>query len=263
MGKDFLKIIVAHKKLEVERLKQKIPESVLRLKSESKRNIRPFFDNLKQPGEKGINIIAEIKKASPSKGDICPDLNPEKVANDYEKGGAMALSVLTDENYFKGGFDDFIMAREHTTLPMLRKDFIISTYQVYESYLLGADAILLIARILTKQELKNLLALSRELKMNALVEINSEKDFENASFAGARLIGINNRNLSSFETNLGTATTLVESLDHDQIPVAASGISKKEDIIQNLKSGINNFLIGESLAKSDNTVSFLKSLIRS
>ena len=274
MAKDFLKIIVDHKKEELEFLKKKKPETLLVLKSQIKREIRPFYETLKQPGEikpkkikpgkikpGKINIIAEIKRASPSKGDICLNLDADKMAKDYEKGGASAISVLTDQKFFKAHFDDFSIVRKATRLPMLRKDFIISSYQVYESFVLGADAILLIAKILSQEQLKDLLALTHELKMSALVEINSEKDFEKATNAGARLIGINNRNLNSFDMDISTATRLVSLFNEDQIAIAASGISGKEDINKMCKAGIFNFLIGESLVRADNTINFLKSLI--
>ncbi len=264
MKKDFLKIIVAHKKKELEFLKKKRPEHLLRMISQDKREIRPFFETLAKPEKikpDKINIIAEIKRASPSKGDICLHLDPEKMARDYEKGGACAISVLTDEKFFKGSMDDFILARKATHLPMLRKDFILSTYQVYESYILGADAILLIAKILSQKQLKDLLALTHALKMSALVEINSKKEFEKAADAGARLIGINNRNLNSFDTDITTATRLISLFNKDQVAVAASGISGKKDIDNTCKAGVFNFLIGESLVKSGNPVGFLKSLL--
>ena len=260
MSKDFLSIIVDNKKKEVETAEKIVSFEQIKKDALSRSEQRPFFKSLQ--AKDTINVIAEIKRASPSKGDIAIDLDPSDLAKKYEEGGAACLSVLTDSKYFKGSFEDFKMARNASELPMLRKDFLVSPYQVYESAILGADAVLLIARILTSEQMKDLLNLSIDLGMDALVEIHSEKDLEIANHANAKLIGINNRNLSSFETDLGTATTLVELLSENQIPVAASGITKKEDITQNLKSGINNFLIGESLAKSDDTVNFLKSLIR-
>ncbi|WP_457553097.1 indole-3-glycerol phosphate synthase TrpC [Desulfobacula sp.] len=264
MKKDFLKIMVDHKKKEVEFLKEKTPESILCIKSQNKREIRPFYETLKKPDTikpAKINIIAEIKRASPSKGDICLNLDPEKMARVYEKGGACAISVLTDEKFFKGSIDDLTLARKATHLPMLRKDFIISTYQVYESYILGADAILLIVKILSQKQLNDLLVLTHELKMSALVEINCKEEFKRATDAGARIIGINNRNLNSFDTDMTTATRLIPLFNKDQIAVAASGISCKEDIHLMHILGIFNFLIGESLVRADNKISFLKSLV--
>jgi len=259
MSKDFLSLIVENKEKEIETAQKKVSINELKTKALKGQNKRPFFDNLKKT--ETINIIAEIKRASPSKGDIAINLDPFCLAEKYEKGGAVCLSVLTDTKFFKGSFDDFTNARKATTLPMLRKDFLISPYQIYESAVLGADAILLIAKILTKEKLKELYNLSMDLGIDALVEIHSLKDLETANYANAKLIGINNRNLNSFETDLTTATTLIKALDHDQIPVAASGISQREDIDKNLKAGIQNFLIGESLARSNDTINFLKSLI--
>ncbi|MBT3311618.1 MAG: indole-3-glycerol phosphate synthase TrpC [Desulfobacterales bacterium] len=261
MVNDFLKTIVDHKKEEVANVQNLIPENRLREEAENRKNIRPFFDTLKEPGPSGINIISEIKRASPSKGDICTNLDPALLANEYEQGGAAAMSVLTDEKFFKGSPEDFITARKAVNLPMLRKDFIVSSYQIYESAALEADAVLLIVRILSKIQLKSYLSLIRELKMDALVEIHSEEDLEFAANAGARLVGINNRNLSSFETDISTSTRLVSMFEPGMIPVAASGISSKDDILKNLDAGIFNFLIGESLVRAENTKSFLKLLL--
>lgn len=261
MGKNFLSIIVDHKKQEVALAKKRISENQLMKRAAQRDNKRPFLENLKRyNGINTVNIIAEIKRASPSKGDINIGLHPEVLAQKYEQGGACALSVLTETKYFKGSFDDFKRARVASSLPMLRKDFMISSYQFYESCVLGADAVLLIARILTKTQLKDYLDLSFELKLDSLVEINSEADLKSANDANAKLIGINNRDLNSFNTDIKTAMQLSSLLDADQIAVAASGITKKEDIIKNQSSGIYNFLIGESLVRADQPIDFLKSL---
>lgn len=261
MGKDFLKIIVDHKKEEVIKAKKRLSENRLCADALLPRKRRPFLKRLEQPGPFGINIIAEIKRASPSKGLICPDLNPAIYASEYEKGGAAALSVLTDQAYFKGCVDDLKKAREATALPVLRKDFLISSYQIYESAALGADAVLLIVRILEQNQLTDYLNLCRELNIDALVEIHSENDLETATLAGARLIGINNRNLSSFETNIETSIRMASLLEPDQIAVAASGIRTREDIEKTKDSGIRNFLIGESLVRAPNSREFLRSLM--
>ena len=257
---DFLTIIVEHKKSEVEAGKKLLPESLLRNEA-IKVKRRPFMKKLSEPGPSGINIIAEIKRASPSKGFLRPDLDPAEYAAEYEKGGAAAISVLTDRDYFKGDSDDLIRAREASSLPVLRKDFIISSYQIYETSAMGADALLLIARILSKQQIKDYLALCNELAMDTLVEVHSEKDLETASDAGALLIGINNRNLSSFETDKGIALRLSRLLVPGQTAVAASGITGRRDIEKNLSSGIYNFLIGESIVRSGNPAKFIKSLM--
>ncbi|MBC2693700.1 MAG: indole-3-glycerol phosphate synthase TrpC [Desulfobacteraceae bacterium] len=261
MGKDFLEKIVKHKKQEIAEAKKLIPESQLCKDAFTSIKRRQFIKKLEKPGFSGINIIAEIKRASPSKGDICLNLNPAAYAQEYEKGGAVAISVLTDQPYFKGSIDDLKKARNASTLPVLRKDFLISSYQIYESLVVGADAVLLIVRILSQEQLHDYLELCSELKLDALVEIHSEKDLEAATRAKARLIGINNRNLSSFETNINTAIRLVSLFEPYQIAVAASGILNRDDIVKNQQAGIWNFLIGESLVKAENCQEFLRSLM--
>jgi indole-3-glycerol phosphate synthase len=261
MAKDFLEVIVKHKKEEIAAAKKLIPESQLRKDAFTSIKRRQFIKKLEKPGLSGVNIIAEIKRASPSKGAICLNLNPAAYALEYEKGGAAAISVLTDQPYFKGSLDDLKKARNASTLPVLRKDFLISSYQIYESSAIGADAVLLIARILSQEQLRDYLELCNELKLDALVEIHSEKDLEAATRAKARLIGINNRNLSSFETNIDTAIKLVSLLEPYQIAVAASGIQNRDDIVKNQQAGIWNFLIGESLVKAENCQAFLRSIM--
>lgn len=260
MVKDILSKIVEDKKQEIAAAKQHIPESFLREKAFAPRKRRPFLKKLEQPGPFGINIIAEIKRASPSKGDIRANLNPAFYADKYEKGGAAAISVLTDQPYFKGGPEDLKIAREITTIPVLRKDFLISAYQIFESAVMEADAVLLIVRILDQQQLKDYLSLCNELKMDALVEVHSEADIEKAGLAGARLIGINNRNLKSFETDIEIAIRMKSLLNNDQIAIAASGIRTLKDIEKIKDSEIWNFLIGESLVRAEHPREFLESL---
>ncbi|MDI6687388.1 MAG: indole-3-glycerol phosphate synthase TrpC [Desulfobacterales bacterium] len=261
MNKDFLTKIIADKKEEIAAAKRGLPESVVRDKAATPQKRRMFLKKLEEPGPSGINIIAEIKRASPSKGEICPDVNPAIYASEYERGGAAALSVLTDTSYFKGSIKDFKTARQAVTIPVLRKDFLISTYQIYESAMIGADAVLLIARILSPNQLKDYLNLCNEFKMDALVEIYSEKDMEVAILAGARLIGINNRDLSTFKTDINTTINLASLLNPDQVAVAASGINTREDIEKIQKAGIWNFLIGESLMRASNSRAFLMNLM--
>jgi indole-3-glycerol phosphate synthase len=260
MANDILSKIVEDKKQEIVSAKQHIPESFLREKALGSRKRRPFLKTLEQPGPLGVNIIAEIKRASPSKGVIRGDLNPAVYADEYEKGGAAALSVLTDKHHFKGCPEDLIIARKTTTLPVLRKDFLISAYQIFESAVMEADAVLLIVRILDHQQLKDYLSLCNELKMDALVEVHSEADIEKAGLAGARLIGINNRNLQSFETDIDIAIRMKSLLNNDQIAIAASGIRTRKDIEKIKDSEIWNFLIGESLVRAKYPREFLESL---
>lgn len=260
MGKDFLNQIVEDKKREIAASKLHLPERILREKSAIPRERRPFFENLLHPGPTGVNIIAEIKRASPSKGIIRRDLKAAAYAAEYEAGGAAALSVLTDQDHFKGSPDDLKNARSATRLPVLRKDFLISKYQIFESAVMEADAVLLIVRILDPNQLRDYLNLCIELRMDALVEVHSETDLEKADRAGARLIGINNRNLRSFKTDTETAIRIKSLLSSDQVAVAASGIRTREDIEKIKASGIWNVLIGESLVRAEHPRNFLKSL---
>ena len=261
MANDILQTIVAHKKSEVAAARKRIGELELRNIALQLKTKRGFMQALANSGPEQIGIIAEVKRASPSKGNINAHLNPADYAAACEKGGAVALSVLTDQAFFQGSMEDLTAARRSIRLPVLRKDFLISAYQIYESVVAGADAVLLIVRILSQQQLVNYLGLCRELGLDALVEVHTEQDLEKASIAGARLIGVNNRNLKTFETDVGTAVSMVALLEKDQIPIAASGIQSRQDIERNISAGIFNFLIGESIARAANPETFVKSLI--
>ena len=261
MTVDILTQIVARKKEEIVENRRQNPQAQLREAAENRSDIRPFYDVLKHPGSQGANIIAEIKRASPSKGPLRIDLDPATLARAYAAGGAAALSVLTDRDFFKGSPEDLMAARQAVPLPVLRKDFLINDYQVYESGAMGADAILLICRILSREQLADLLALSRSLGMEALVEIHTPDDLEMVQTSGARLVGINNRNLATFDTDIRTAMSMAQRLSTEQIPVAASGIEGIDDVQANLTQGVFNFLIGESLVRADNPAARLASLL--
>lgn len=261
MAEDFLGRIVVHKQEEVAAAQRKVPLSQLRKAAEEMPPRRGFAAALTPSLQtEKVNIIAEVKRASPSKGPIRLDLDPAKLAAAYEAGGAACLSVLTDSAFFKGSLADMVAARKATTLPVLRKEFILSDYQVYEAAAAGADAVLLIVRILSPSQLKDLLQLIQSLGMDALVEIYSEEELTHATAAGAALIGINNRNLKSFDTDIGHAMRLFARLDPNQVGVAASGIASVEDVAANLRCGVTNFLIGESLVRSEDPIAFLKAL---
>ncbi|MCP3955063.1 MAG: indole-3-glycerol phosphate synthase TrpC [Desulfobacterales bacterium] len=261
MAKDILSEIVARKLEAVERARREISLAELRTRAESAPSPRPFLKQFTGENRHTVNIIAEVKRASPSRGPICPELDPGKLAGAYAAGGAAAISVLTDAPYFQGSLADLAAARAAVDLPVLRKDFILSDYQVYESRARGADAILLIVRILPQQQLKALFQLSKSLKMDVLLEIHSESELETAMAVGARLIGINNRNLKSFETDTRTAMRLADRLGPGRVPVAASGIRGKADIAVNLAAGINSFLIGESLVREKDPAKMLQEMI--
>ena len=214
---DILSKIVEEKKEEVSMAKARVSEGDLRSAASEVSKPRAFYDTMAKPGHSGTNIIAEIKRASPSKGLMHPDLDPELCAKKYEAGGAAALSILTDGPNFRGSAEDLKTAKNAVSLPVLRKDFIISTYQIYDSKVMGADAILLITRVLSEQQLGEFLNLAHELDMAALVEVHTESDIEKANSIGAKLVGINNRNLRSFETNIQTAIKMVGFLKSSQI----------------------------------------------
>ena len=250
---DFLHRILEQKQAETARAAENVPERTLRCRAESRLRTdrRPFRETLMHPGAEGVNIIAEIKRASPSKGTIREDLDPAAYAAAYENGGAAALSVLTDSRFFHGQPHDLKRARAATALPVLRKDFILSTYQIYESADMGADAVLLIVRALPEALMKDALALCDALGLDALVEVHSEEELETATRAGARLVGINNRDLSTFRTNVRHSIRIGRHLDSGQVAVSESGIRTREDIEMLTAAGIHNFLIGESLVRAD------------
>lgn len=198
----------------------------------------------------GVAIIAEAKKASPSKGIIQPDFDPVRIAKSYKAGGAQAMSVLTDVDFFQGSIDFIPLVREAVDLPVLRKDFIIDEIQVREAHLYGADAILLIAAILDVQQMRDFRELAEELAMDVLVEVHDEQELENALRAGSKLIGINNRNLNDFTVDLNTTFRLQRLIPNDIPLVSESGISSREDIVRLREAGIAAALIGESLMRS-------------
>jgi indole-3-glycerol phosphate synthase len=209
----------------------------------------------------GVKVIAEIKRASPSKGILCESLNAARTAEIYAAAGAVAISVLTDERFFRGGTEDLIQVRAATNLPVLRKEFIISEYQVIESAALGADVILLIARILELGQLRRYLKLCQELNLEALVEVHSSEDIKKVSQTDTRLVGINNRDLRTFDTQLSRALELGKQLLPGQIPIVASGIHDVDDIRLNCQAGLKNFLIGESLVRAQSPGDRLKSYL--
>lgn len=211
---------------------------------------------------KNIQIIAEIKRASPSKGDIAPKLNPCKKAIEYKRGGADAISVLTDSRYFKGSILDYEEVKNTVELPVLRKDFIIDEYQLYESAYYFADAVLLIARILTKDELDFLYAKCLELGIVPLVEIYSDDDLNKIKDIKNSFIGINNRNLSDFTTSLDNALVMAEKVEPSNHIISLSGVNSAQDALYLYKRGIRSFLIGEYLSKDKNASEKIEEIIK-
>jgi indole-3-glycerol phosphate synthase len=205
-------------------------------------------------------IIAEVKRASPSKGDILPGLDPAAVARDYAAAGAAAISVLTDR-HFKGSLDDLRAVRGAVDLPLLRKDFIFDPYQLYEARAAGADCVLLIAAMLQEGELRSLTSLARELRMAALIEVHDATEFTLARKIDAELIGINNRDLHTFKTDIATTEALLASYDGDALIVSESGIETATDLNRLNVAGARGFLIGESLLRGGAPRATLAALI--
>ena len=206
-------------------------------------------------------VIAEIKKASPSKGVLAEEFDPPAMARAYEQGGAAALSVLTDEKHFQGSLSDLEAARAAAGLPVLRKDFTIDSYHVAEAAAHGADAILLIAAILSERELRDFRELAERYQMSALVEVHDEDELGAAAASGARIIGVNNRNLHTFEVDLGVSLRLAPKIPGNVIRVAESGIRTSEDVARLRAAGYQALLVGEHLMKSGDAASALKALL--
>jgi len=199
----------------------------------------------------GIGLIAEIKKASPSKGLIREDFNPVHLAHLYSSLPAQAISVLTDQKYFQGHIDYLRKVKRETLLPVLRKDFIIDPLQIREAWCYGADLILLIVAMLERGQMVELMAAAAELDLECLVEVHDQKELERALDGNAEIIGVNNRNLNTFEVDMNTSLNLIREMPQDIIKVAESGMSGREDIVRVEQAGFNAVLIGETLMRSD------------
>jgi len=253
-----LEEIVFYKKEELARKEKALPLNVLIDDLTGMENPRGFERCLRGGP---IAVIAEIKRASPVKGVLREDFNPLSLAATYEKYGARAISVITEERYFKGNPDYLAAVKEASWLPVLRKDFIVSEYQVYESRCLGADAVLLIASLLEETFLRHLLEIAASLGMEALVEVHHYVELQRALAAGARVIGINNRDLKSFCVNLSTTTDLVDAAPAEVLLVSESGINCRNDLLILEEAGVEAVLIGEALVRSPNPGDKLSELL--
>ena len=250
--------IVQAKKVEVKRNKEIRKIADLKAKARNAAPLKPF--DLRQ--KDAVSIISEIKRASPVKGVFKADLDPADQARKYKEGGARAISVLTDEQFFKGSVDDLRAARNAAGLPILRKDFVIDEYQLWEARVMLADAALLIVRILDKAQLRDYIALAREeLKLATLVEVHSEKELDVALDAKAPVIGINNRDLDTFKVTLETTAKLRPIIPADRVVVSESGISKRDDIVLLKNMKVDAALIGEELVKASDPTAKIKELL--
>jgi len=249
---NFLSTINNQKRLRVETAKTSVsPEVIQVIARKARESAFPHAVTHALSDDSKINIIAEFKRRSPSKGEIKPNADPEIVARGYESAGAAAVSVLTEEDYFDGSLDDLRAVRQSVSIPILRKDFIFDEYQVYESAAVGADALLLIVAALDDETLTRLRRLAEdELRMDALVEVHTRAEMDRAIISGAKLIGVNNRNLSTFEVSLEVSAQLAPVAGAGVLLVSESGIESMDDIRRLYDLGYRGFLIGESLMRS-------------
>ncbi len=247
---DILNTILARKAQEVAALKSRVSLAQQRARAADTDATRGFEAALRAKIAKGVSaVIAEVKKASPSKGVLRVDFNPAEIARSYEAGGAACLSVLTDVDFFQGSDAYMQAARAACALPVLRKDFIIDAYQIYEARALGADCVLLIASALQDSRLSEYSELARELGLDALIEVHDGAEMARALATGGRLIGVNNRNLRTFETNMDTSVTLKRDFPDSKLFVTESGVHNAADVEKLRAAGIHAFLVGEAFMR--------------
>ena len=251
-GSDVLDKIMTHKAQQVAFDKRQALIADVIAMAGDQPEARGFVNALNRSLHAGNSaVIAEVKKASPSKGLIRPDFNPAAIADSYEQAGASCLSVLTDEEFFKGCTDYFLQARQASSLPMLRKDFMLDDYQVYEARAMGADCILLIVAALEDGLMQDLGGRALELGMDVLVEVHDDKELERGLKLGMPMIGINNRNLRNFETSLYTTIDLLGSIPDEVVVVTESGIHTQQDVELMREHKVNSFLVGEAFMRAD------------
>ncbi|MDA3798374.1 MAG: indole-3-glycerol phosphate synthase TrpC [Kiritimatiellae bacterium] len=256
-----LEEIIERKKQDLIEIKKDVSlnELALELVNDNRKCLN-FVEALKSTDGKP-RIIAELKKASPSKGMICPDLDPAKFAKELEAGGASALSVLTEEHYFEGSVDNLIQAKSSVSIPVLQKDFIVDGYQIAEAKLIGADAILLIASALKKAHYSDLYAYAKSLGLYVLTEVHNFEELDMVLDAGAEVIGVNSRNLHTFKVDLNVTKEIIANIPDSYVKVAESGVKTSDDIQMLLTAGTDAFLIGETLMKDGKPGKALKKLL--
>ena len=258
---DILNRILARKAEEIEQRSRVRPLDELRARAQQQPATRGFVRAIERKLQAGdAAVIAEVKKASPSKGLIRKDFDPAAIARSYEAGGAACLSVLTDVDFFQGSNAYLGEARAACRLPVIRKDFIIDPYQVYEARMIGADAILLIVAALEDGPMIEMANLAHELGMDVLVEVHDIDELERALQTDCQLIGVNNRNLRTFEVSLDTSLELKSAMPGDRIMVTESGIASREDVARMRGAGIHTFLVGESFMRQPDPGVALKAM---
>ncbi len=247
-----LKKIIARKYIEVSERSETVPVEQLRELMADQTDSRGFAFALQLKIEQGLPaVIAEIKKASPSKGVIREDFDAVNIAQSYEKGGATCLSVLTDVDFFQGSDDYLRQAKHATDLPVLRKDFVVDDYQIYEARAIGADCVLLIVAALDVDKLRKLHDSAIDIGLDVLVEIHNRQELDIALQLSSPLIGINNRNLHTFETSLETTFNLLDGMPENRLIITESGIHTNDDVIAMRDHGVNAFLVGEAFMRAD------------
>jgi indole-3-glycerol phosphate synthase len=258
---DILKNILAYKAEYVAHTKRNIPAKEMQHRAEDCESKYDFTNAiLKSIDEGKPSIIAEIKKASPSRGIIRENFKPDEIAKSYADAGASCLSVLTDVEYFKGSDDYLIQARAVCELPILRKDFMIDPYQIHEAKVIGADCILIIVSALSDMQMQDLVGVANEIGLDVLVEVHDREELSRGMMLRTPLIGINNRNLHTFETSLDTTLGLLTDVFHDRTVITESGIHTQEDVQLMRKNNVNAFLVGEAFMKAEDPGKELKNL---
>ena len=259
---DILKKICLDKSKEIEILKNKCSLNTLKKLVSDKIEKRDFKNTaIESVINKNNLIIGEIKKSSPSAGQIIKEYHPEEIAKTYERAGIGAISILTENNYFNGEIDHLSLIKRNTRIPILRKDFIIDEYQIFESKVYQADIILLIVSVLSDDQLKRFLKIAEDLQLDVIIETHDEEEVERAMKLNYPIIGINNRNLKNLKTDVSNSANLFTSISKDFTVIAESGIKSSSDIAMYNELGIFNFLIGESILKSNDYSAFIKTLL--
>lgn len=245
-----LEEIIAHKRIEVAGAQKNTPLRELEASPFFKRATTSLRASLEQ--KKSPAIIAEFKRRSPSKGDINTKATPAQTAQDYQNAGASGMSVLTDTSFFGGANHDLIMARQHAQIPILRKEFIVDSYQIVEAKAMGADAILLIAACLSPEQLKELAQTARQYGLDVLMEVHNQAELDTHLNKYVSIVGVNNRNLKTFEVDIQTSLDLVNKIPNEFVKISESGLKSSQEIVKLYKAGYQGFLIGETFMRSGN-----------
>jgi len=257
---DILKAIVARKAERLAEAKRRKPLAEVRAEATAREGVRSSLLQACARSDR-LNLIAEVKRASPSRGLLREDFDPVALAREYERNGAVAISVLTEEDHFQGALEHLRAIRRAVGVPLLRKDFLFDPYQVYEAAAAGADAVLLIAALLDAAQLRDLRQLAEDLQLDALVEVHDPADLEKALAAGARLIGVNNRDLRTFAVDLTVSFELAKRAPRDVVLVSESGLSARHELEALRRVGYRAFLIGEHLMRAPRPGAALRALL--